>query len=432
MDRRSGGGRRARNGDTETVNPVHASVAEQTLAQITNLRAAVVDMKAMQEKLGTKKDTTSLRERLKKRRAEAKAADKAIRGLVGKLKKVSGLMARARSLCCDALWVVTVASLLQRVTRCVVPRVARGDAQSRTSKTKIQRILKDLVTVAEAYKKVAKATELKERQFLAQASARQLHGACATWCISRGGGGLTCTGTAVYFPTTTAVDANQMEEGKADRGRRQDSAGDLATGLQGVNFQILTDVDLHIMREREEEAEAIARVRGYVGSTRRSPPDRLPVGVLQCMSLCRCTNAVHSGRFCGPGCRRLARRDSGPGDFGGPARRVHQRDGEERKQCQEERRRWYRALRSGEWAGGGDVRAPSAVAWLDGGGRANVARGSCAGHRPPKSVPQEAVVRAWLRYIDCGCHLGAHAHQANVAACAALSWHFHVRRSSPS
>ena len=89
------GGRRNRNGDNETVNPVHATVAEQTLAEITKLRAAVVDMKALQAKLGTPKDTTTLRSRLKQRRAEAKAADKAIRGLVVKLKKVRRSRARA-------------------------------------------------------------------------------------------------------------------------------------------------------------------------------------------------------------------------------------------------------------------------------------------------------------------------------------------------
>ena len=135
-----------RGGTRETLNPVHQTPTDQLSADIEKLRAAVRDMDEMKGKLGTKKDTTKLRARLKKRRADAAAADKAIRVAVQKVKKGKG-----------------------------------------TQQKKVRRILKDLAQVAEAYKKVAKETALKERQFRAQ-SVRRIDCTCACF----GCGVVTC------------------------------------------------------------------------------------------------------------------------------------------------------------------------------------------------------------------------------------------------
>ena len=135
-----------RGGTRETLNPVHQTPTDQLSTDIEKLRAAVRDMDEMKGKLGTKKDTTKLRARLKKRRADAAAADKAIRVAVQKVKKGKG-----------------------------------------TQQKKVRRILKDLAQVAEAYKKVAKETALKERQFRAQ-SVRRIDCTCACF----GCGVVTC------------------------------------------------------------------------------------------------------------------------------------------------------------------------------------------------------------------------------------------------
>lgn len=188
--------------ERETHNPAFAkkqTPAAAVSADIVKLNKTVRKLKEMSDKLGTAKDNMKFRRKLKKQREQASADAKAIKTRITALK------------------------------------------ESGAKKSTLSRIMKDLKSVVDAYQKVSKQSQLRERQIVLAKEA------------------------SVRMP------ASDIESGEAKRAaaaskveeeeRKRDSAGpggELASGLRGVNVAILSEVDLEIMREREAEAAELA------------------------------------------------------------------------------------------------------------------------------------------------------------------------------